>query len=81
MRIVTTLMSLFLASATLGGCAASARVRVADADTKNAAKVAADEKNAAQGEGQGSAEAPAAQPATDATADPTTDADGVPAHD
>ena len=81
MRIVTTLMSLLLASATLGGCAASARVRVADAETKKAGKVAADEKSTAKGEGQSSAEARAAQPATDTTADPATDADGVPAHD
>jgi hypothetical protein len=74
MRMLTTLLSLLLASATLGGCAASAKVRVAD-DNKSttAPKVAAD-----KGEGQGSADAPAA-PAQETETAPTPK--DVPAHD
>jgi hypothetical protein len=78
MRIVTTLLSLLLASATLGGCAARARVRVGDANsTDNASKIAADDKKAAPAktEGQGSAEAPAAEPASE------TQLQDVPSHD
>lgn len=57
MRTVTTLMSLILASATLGGCAARAGVRVGDTKpASSASKIAADDKNAAKGS---SDEAPA----------------------
>jgi hypothetical protein len=76
MRILTTLLSLLLASATLGGCAASAKMRVAD-DNKSttAPKVAAD-----KGEGQGSADETTAPPQETRTETAPTPQD-VPAHD
>ena len=62
MRILTTLLSLLLASATLGGCAASAKVRVADENKSTTAPKVAAEKS----EGQGSADAQtAAAPETE----------------
>jgi hypothetical protein len=62
MRTVTTLMSLILASATLGGCAARAGVRVGDTKpASSASKVAADEQTAKPGS---SDEAPAANDET-----------------
>jgi len=74
MRILTTLLSLVLASATLGGCAASAKVRVADKNQSTTApKVAADD---AKVEGQGSAEAQTA-PEPETAPEPK----DVPAHD
>jgi hypothetical protein len=54
MRILTSLLSLFLAMGTLGGCMARAKVRVAENGSTAAPKVAAedDQKNAAvKGEG------------------------------
>lgn len=81
MRIVTTIFSLVLATATIGGCSARARVRVADTtpatSSKATSKVAADDASkspAVKGEGQGGAEAPAAP--GDTNADP----EGVPSH-
>ena len=66
MRIVTTILSMFLATATLGGCMARAKVRVADADkssTTEASKVAADDaqpkSTTVKADGHGGTEAPA----------------------
>ncbi len=74
MRILTTLVSLLLASATLGGCAASAKVRVADDNKSTTAPKVASEKT----EGQGSADAQtAAAPETETAPAPK----DVPAHD
>jgi hypothetical protein len=79
MRILTTLLSMFLATAWLGGCAARAKVRVGDAGSTSsttAPKVAADQNSSkVKAEGQGSAEAPAAQPETE------TDATDIQAHE
>jgi hypothetical protein len=66
MRIVTTILSIFLATATLGGCMARAKVRVADADKASqseASKVAADDaqpkSTTVKADGHGGTEAPA----------------------
>lgn len=66
MRIVTGILSIFLATATLGGCMARAKVRVADADktsTSEASKVAADDaqpkSTTVKADGHGGTEAPA----------------------
>ena len=65
MRIVTSILSIFLATASLGGCMARAKVRVADADktsTSEASKVAADDaqpkSTTVKADGQGGTEAP-----------------------
>lgn len=76
MRIVTTILSIFMATATLGGCMARAKVRVADADktsTSEASKVAADDaqpkSTTVKAEGQGGTEAPAVDPTSEEAAE------------
>jgi hypothetical protein len=76
MRILTTLLSILLASATLGGCAASARVRVADENKSTTAPRVAAEKS----EGQGSAE-PAAPAPEKLEKEAAPEPKAVPAHD
>lgn len=65
MRIVTSILSIFVATMSLGGCMARAKVRVADADqskTSEASKVAADDaqpkSTTVKADGQGGTEAP-----------------------